>query len=160
MINCKSCGHETSECPPEFPPEWRGFCPRCAISSMFKGELPACEPNLFANLVEVAAVIEVVVPMKEPEPDLDMAFSGTGQVMLYHKADLCEGQFCPMHNPSDHHMKTWPMHGRSDLKLPLIERICPHDATHPDPDSLAWCLRMSPEFTAHHGACDGCCKAA
>lgn len=155
-LTCHGCGAETSECPDDFPPEWKGYCPHCAVAKMFTGELPRCTPEVLASIVVGGLILEVEVVDKKKQ-DLDMSFTGTGQIMFYHKPELCEGQFCPMHNPSEHHMRTWLMHGRSDLKLPIIDRICPHNALHPDPDSLAWALRHDPEFEWYHGACDGCC---
>lgn len=160
-MKCKGCNRRTCECPDGFPPEWKGFCPQCAIAKMFAGELPECDPEKLVGLVvgsAILALVEIDVNNNNDTSDMDIAFTGSGQLMRYHSKDKCEGHPCPMHAPSDHHMVTWPMHGRSDLELPLVERICPHKATHPDPDSLAWALRHDPDFEPYHGACDGCCK--
>lgn len=73
--------------------------------------------------------------------------TGTGQVIYVHNKGDCKGEYCPIHNPSNHHMREWPTHWRSDRGM--MERICPHGVGHPDPDDL------SPDKT--HG-CDGCCK--
>lgn len=54
-----------------------------------------------------------------------------------HAPELCEGTFCPFHNPSDHHMKDWPITVRYD-KYGLTERLCVHGVGHPDVDSVAW----------------------
>jgi len=54
---------------------------------------------------------------------------------------------CPIHNPSDHHMRDWEQNWRGDRGF--IERICPHGIGHPDPDDL--------QADAVHG-CDGCCR--
>jgi hypothetical protein len=51
-----------------------------------------------------------------------------------HKPDKCAGHHCSIHNPSDHHMKTWPLLWRRDTLM--MERICPHGVGHPDPDHL------------------------
>ena len=64
-----------------------------------------------------------------------------------HAAGTCLGEFCTIHNPSDHHMKAWPQTWRGDRRL--MERICPHGVGHPDPDDL------NPDTV--HG-CDGCCS--
>lgn len=76
-----------------------------------------------------------------------------------HDPELCEGRPCSIHNPSDHHMKTWPLNWRGDRRL--MERICPHGVGHPDPDHIAFARsvpftqgRYDPNGT--HG-CDGCC---
>jgi hypothetical protein len=153
-VICVACGDETYECPDDFPTEWKGYCPGCAVGKMFAGELPKCD---FGALMKVLPSVLVEVVVEDEVPDLDMAMTATGQVVYYHKPELCEGQFCPMHNPSEHHMREWPMHARGDLVLPMIDRVCPHDALHPDPDSLAWALRQKADFKWYHGACDGCC---
>lgn len=64
-----------------------------------------------------------------------------------HPSDKCKGEYCCIHNPSDHHMKTWPQHWRSDRGI--TERICEHGCGHPDPDD--------PTGDTIHG-CDGCCQ--
>jgi hypothetical protein len=103
-----------------------------------------------------------------------------------HKPADCEGQGCPVHHPSDHLMKDWPLYWRGDRGL--MERACSHGFGHPDPDDLAYkrliwhdddpeaialyrasredkdYLYEEPAFTldekieaeAVHG-CDGCC---
>lgn len=67
--------------------------------------------------------------------------------MKTHPPSRCEGRHCCIHNPSDHHMRNWPLHWRSDIRL--MERICPHGVGHPDPDDLQ---------NNHIHGCDGCCK--
>jgi 8-oxo-dGTP diphosphatase len=70
-----------------------------------------------------------------------------------HAPEKCTGQSCVIHNPSDHHMKDWPMIMRDST---LIERQCPHGIGHPDPDSLAHFVKTGHEYLAIHG-CDNCC---
>lgn len=89
-----------------------------------------------------------------------------------HSVTFCEGEYCVLHNPSDHHMADWPMSRRFDLSPPMVERICPeHGVGHPDPDSAAWAERAVREDTTGywqsepsdgkfvwvHGCC-GCCQ--
>lgn len=62
----------------------------------------------------------------------------------------CAGEFCTIHNNSDHHMVTWSQNWRGDRGL--MERICPHGVGHPDPDDPK--LRY-PSEGVHD--CDGCC---
>lgn len=64
-----------------------------------------------------------------------------------HAADKCAGEFCTIHNRSDHSMRSFPQQWRGDAGF--MERICPHGIGHPDPDEI--------EVRLAHG-CDGCCK--
>lgn len=83
-----------------------------------------------------------------------------GRVLQTHSPSMCQGEFCCVHNPSDHPLKDAPLNWRSDRHL--MERICDHGIGHPDPDGLAFRRRVLPTnlFTslalAIHG-CDGCC---
>lgn len=63
-----------------------------------------------------------------------------------HAEGECRGEFCTIHRRSDHSMRRFPQHWRSDIAI--MERICSHGIGHPDPDDI----------NAHpiHG-CDGCC---
>lgn len=75
-----------------------------------------------------------------------------------HNLTACEGEWCVIHNPSDHRMKDWPINIRTESAL--AERICPHGVGHPDPDSLAWIARaFGQEYANAYGVhgCDGCC---
>jgi hypothetical protein len=91
-------------------------------------------------------------------------------VLLTHPKEKCEGRGIPccIHNPSDHHMRTWEMNWRGDTGV--MERICPHGVGHPDPDHMAYVTSLTPEHVCMgvncphphldwqgiHG-CDGCC---
>lgn len=80
----------------------------------------------------------------------------------FHESDLCDGEFCPYHNPSDHKMKDWPKNFRYDaFRFGLVERMCPHGVGHPDPDSVAWLESIRPKNKGYEGihGCDGCCHA-
>lgn len=77
-----------------------------------------------------------------------------------HKPWKCDGEPCPFHNPSDHHMKAWEWVIRIE-KVGLVERTCPHGIGHPDPDSIWYFHRFADdwehlEWLEDHG-CDGCC---
>lgn len=82
---------------------------------------------------------------------MDLSITGTGQILHFHPAAVCEGSPCPLHHPSEHHMVGWALHWRGDRGL--MERICPHGVGHPDPDSLA---HLAGRDDGVHG-CDGCC---
>jgi len=76
-----------------------------------------------------------------------------------HTEDQCAGQICCIHNPSQHHMTTWPPHWNGAWKQ--LWRRCPHLRLHPDPDQLSYILRrwgheIVAETMVH--MCDGCCQ--
>jgi hypothetical protein len=80
------------------------------------------------------------------EPEVTWLFGGQPLIGV-HAANQCVGTYCTVHNPSDHHMRTWTQNWRSDRRL--MERICPHGIGHPDPDDI------NPDTV--HG-CDLCCQ--
>lgn len=67
-----------------------------------------------------------------------------------HEPSKCAGEACCIHNPSDHHMRTWPQHWRGDRRI--MERLCPHGVGHPDPDG------QIPDGDNRTHGCDGCCR--
>jgi len=72
-----------------------------------------------------------------------------GQVVMVHEHGQCKAGPCPIHHPSNHPMSTWPQIWRNDRHM--MERVCPHDVGHPDPD----CKYAQRDMI--HG-CDGCCQ--
>ncbi len=77
--------------------------------------------------------------------------TGTGQTLHnVHEKGTCRGKNCCIHNPSDHCMKDFPTHWRTDRRI--MERIRPHGVGHPDPDQV---FEDDAEWV--HG-CDGCCR--
>ena len=80
-------------------------------------------------------------------------------LMNVHGRDKCEGRGIPccIHEPSGHHMRSWPLNWRSDTRV--MERICPHGVGHPDPDHMAYVVSVSDDnaWQGVHG-CDGCCR--
>ena len=84
----------------------------------------------------------------------DVYITGTGQLLYVHSKENCKMEFCVIHNPSNHSMKDFPTHWRSDRYL--MERICSHGVGHPDPDDLAYkCLIRGDEYTKYE-AVHGC----
>jgi hypothetical protein len=69
-----------------------------------------------------------------------------------HSAGTCAGEFCTIHNRSDHSMRAFPQSWRGDRGI--MERICPHGIGHPDPDDYKLTLN---DYAGIHG-CDGCCS--
>ncbi len=85
------------------------------------------------------------------------AAAGAAVLKNIHDPSLCAGEFCVIHNPSDHHMRTWELNWRDDKKQ--MERLCPtHGTGHPDPDDLAFHVRQGRPWMGVHGCC-GCCHA-
>ncbi len=94
---------------------------------------------------------------------------GGQTVTNVHPEEICVGQYCAVHNPSDHHMHNWPQYFRDPqvevftfgLHPGLMERTCEHGVGHPDPDHMTWYASChTPEETRVEGThgCDGCCK--
>lgn len=77
----------------------------------------------------------------------------TDRWMITHGPDVCFGEFCTVHNRSNHSMRTFPQHFRWDTGV--MERTCPHGVGHPDPDGPY----EDDEWQWIHG-CDGCCMGA
>lgn len=97
----------------------------------------------------------------EPQHALDgITLAGTQQLVGVHDASLCAGRPCVIHNPSEHHMRGWPLVWRDDVRV--MERTCAHGVGHPDPDHLE-SVRVrfgkdAAETQSIHG-CDGCCSS-
>jgi len=79
-----------------------------------------------------------------------------GILTKVHRAGLCAGTNCWVHNPSEHHMVTWQIDWRERKRT--AERLCPHGIGHPDPDDVAFNARSGRDVVAH--SCDGCCVAS
>ena len=89
------------------------------------------------------------------DEDRRRGFDTTGPLVT-HDRDDCQGRGCPIHHPSDHHMRDWPWHWRSDRGL--MERTCEHGIGHPDPDDANYRASLGDTDTVH--GCDGCCRPA
>lgn len=80
-----------------------------------------------------------------------------GATLRVHAPSKCAGQTCSVHNPSDHPLKDAPRIWKASSGL--FERECEHEIGHPDPDALAFLIRVRGEkadVLKYHG-CDGCC---
>ena len=75
------------------------------------------------------------------------------RTMQVHDSDSCAGEYCTLHNRSNHSMRSFPQHWRGDKAL--MERTCPHGIGHPDPDEI----NLNINSRNVHG-CDGCCEGA
>lgn len=80
----------------------------------------------------------------------------TVRTLRAHDVSLCRDRDvpCVIHRPSEHHMRGWRMNWRDDIQL--MERVCPHQIGHPDPDQAAWERACGVSAGRVHG-CDGCC---
>ena len=84
--------------------------------------------------------------------DLDLVvLENTETRFFVHPKDKCVGEICTIHNRTEHLMRSFPQHWRSDRMI--IERICPHGVGHPDPDEYR--ILTGKDDGTH--ACDGCC---
>ena len=98
------------------------------------------------------AIRNTSAPQAAPADERNTIVGGT--VMRTHRKDACMGYWCPIHNTSLHHMRTWKQ--VFDPSTGVMLRECPHGGYHPDPDDPF-------EFAAakaHKGHCDGCCAPA
>ena len=87
------------------------------------------------------------------DEDRRRGFDTTGPLVT-HDRDACQGRGCPIHHPSDHHMRDWPTVWRDDRMV--LERVCPHGVGHMDPDDAAYRATRGDTDTTH--GCDGCCR--
>lgn len=94
------------------------------------------------------------VLMKDPFSGRESLIGDDGMHLANVHADTqCAGTVCVLHNPTQHHMRDWPMLWRDDRKI--FERICDHGVGHPDPDQDTYLLQRGDDMM--HG-CDGCCS--
>jgi hypothetical protein len=91
-----------------------------------------------------------------PQPILRITDVADLHLTWVHPESACAGQSaCPLHNPSDHHMRGWEVVWRDDRGI--LERLCPHGIGHPDPDQFPYWDANGMEAEGVHG-CDLCCK--
>lgn len=94
------------------------------------------------------------------EPEFGMQLKPGTTVLRTHAFTQCSGEFCSIHNPSDHPLNKAPLNWRGDRGF--MERICEHGIGHPDPDGLDHLRRVLGDryenyaFGVH--GCDGCCR--
>lgn len=94
--------------------------------------------------------VHTVMSKKKLKPTEACLEHASGILFNTHTADKCAGDFCTIHNRSDHCMRSFPQHWRSDRGI--MERICPCGIGHPDPDS-PW---ASDSYEWIHGCCGHC----
>jgi hypothetical protein len=76
-----------------------------------------------------------------------------GRVLTHHNGNVCFGQYCPLHNPSDHSLREYPLDW--DAKAGVMVRVLPDGGTEIDPDEYRL---HSPEKYLYRNAakCKGC----
>lgn len=72
-----------------------------------------------------------------------------------HPRETCAGPNCCIHNPSDHPLRSAPLHFRMDRGI--MERLCEHGVGHPDPDDAEFRRTLPRKFDEGSHGCDGCC---
>ena len=85
---------------------------------------------------------------------METFISGTGQKLKVHSKKECKGKNCAIHNPSNHHMKEWPLHWREDRGF--FERIDSKGCGHPDPDEIEYHAKHGRDISIH--GCNGMCN--
>lgn len=83
--------------------------------------------------------------------DYDVVVLYDGRTLHTHGPAGCAGAVCSIHNPTQHHMITWPQNWRWDRGI--MERMCAHGIGHPDPDDHR--IRTGLDIGVH--GCDSCC---
>lgn len=87
-------------------------------------------------------------------PAIETALDIAERLRNVHLPVACAGRECVIHNPTAHHMASWPMLWRNDTSL--FERVCACGVGHPDPDQFAYWKQVGLMYRSTH-TCDGCC---
>lgn len=75
-----------------------------------------------------------------------------GVFLTHHNASVCAGERCPLHNPSDHSLRDYPLDW--DARGGVMVRVLPDGGTEIDPDEYR--LR-GPKYLYRNAAkCKGC----
>lgn len=91
---------------------------------------------------------------KEPEASYWVLLGGE-KIYNPHSPEQCKGEYCCLHNPSDHPLADCPQHWRSDRRI--MERRCEHGTWHPDPDDVAYQKQRYGAVDTMHGCCWAMC---
>ena len=88
-----------------------------------------------------------------PEDPMD----GLLAIMInVHPADRCKGTICVIHNRTFHKMRNFPVEWYYAEGVGIVNRICPHKISHPDPDQFEF-LDATGNGRLKKHSCDGCC---
>lgn len=91
--------------------------------------------------------------MSHPSSSTRMQLEHTDIYLNCHDELSCHGEYCTVHNRSEHSMRSFPQLWRNDKNI--MERTCTHGVGHPDPDDFL--IAIKPHLGVH--GCDGCCQA-
>lgn len=126
-------------------------CPNCPINKTVWWKLAVEHSQPTEADIRLLAGYNRIYDAAHPDTVAYLEHTDT-QVSNTHRPDQCAGQWCTLHNRSNHPMRSFPQNWRADRGL--MERVCEHGVGHPDPDELKL---TGPELV--HG-CDGCCDGA
>lgn len=89
----------------------------------------------------------------------DAIFLPDGTLLQTHPEWQCLGNYCSIHDPSDHPLRDAPQ--LWDDRFRSVYRLCAHGHVHPDVDDFMFKIRsgIAPSVLALLGAhdCDHCC---
>lgn len=111
------------------------------------------ERKMFSSAAGQKILDMEVVKIATTDPTFGI-YEGINNLRV-HNRKYCEGEFCTIHNPSDHRMKDWPMVWRGDRGI--MERTCSHGIGHPDPDDSDFRKRRDGDNGNYDSGIHGCC---
>lgn len=132
-----------------------------AVSSVALSHEEGCTCNTCkaasGNRHALAAVLN---SLSHPSLQMDSFLNPDGVKWTIHGKEGCNGKPCAFHNPTNHHMNSWPLDLNKEKNL-LFERVCKHGVRHPDPDSYNYLSSLEPSKSAElmNHDCDNCCKS-
>lgn len=100
-------------------------------------------------------------PVRIPDhlPKEEVLLSDDTLLVNVHSPGTCAGDYCSIHNPSNHALSHRPRKFHNGIIL----RVCKHGVDHPDPDALAWVGRVLDDgfvdtYAAHECCVEVCCR--
>lgn len=128
------------------------------VDKWYRGPVPSKTAAMWICWCAKGKDCDVIRPTtKRPTMKPVILENSAEELHNVHLETQCEGRLCPIHNRSNHPMRSFPQHWRADTGV--MERICPHGIGHPDPDGYVYLVERFGEREAAakfvHG-CDGC----
>lgn len=169
---CPTCYHDlrASIIPDTNPPEYYSRIIGVEIRGVYDGtlfwECPFCESRFHrfrqgTDLWRKAEPYVKKLPIEAvkdlpPLPKETVQLSDDETIVHVHNRAHCDGQFCAIHNPSDHPLSRMPRRFENGIIL----RLCSHGMYHPDPDALNFIERTFGRAVALSREEHGCCGAS